>query len=107
MNDNHLKILVLESVFNETFLKFLDFHISSGSIKPTSNKIEKNKILPLPYCFKKLMQAPGYHRVRLFPKGSFILNESEKQTFNAVIKELSQLTHPQPKCYKLSVSYWQ
>ena len=37
--------------------------------------------------------------MRLFPKGSFILNESEKQTFDSVIKKLfdaSTLAYPHP-----------
>lgn len=69
------------------------------------------------------MQVPGYgvifwklilkyeelvlplsERMRLCPKGSFILNESEKQTINTVIKELnklSALSHPQSTNYLL------
>ena len=44
---------------------------------------------------------PLSERMRLSPKGSFKLDESERQSFNSVIKELnetSSLAHPEPKC---------
>ena len=39
--------------------------------------------------------------MRLSPKGSFTLDESERQSFNSIIKELndtSSLAHPEPNC---------
>ena len=44
---------------------------------------------------------PFSERMRLFPKGSFRLDKSERQSFNSIIKELndtSSLAHPEPNC---------
>ena len=44
---------------------------------------------------------PLSERMRLSPKGSYTLDESERQSFNSIIKELnctSSLAHPEPNC---------
>ena len=50
--------------------------------------------------FSKIV-LPLFERMRLSPKGSFILNESERHAFNSVIKELndaSALANLQSNC---------
>ena len=99
-----------------TSLDFLSFHIRVDRIKPTTSKIE----FPYPKDAKGLRRFLGMvgfyrksipkfseivlplsGRMRLFPKGSFTLDKSERQSFNSVIKELndtSSTAHPEPNC---------
>ena len=102
-----------------TSLDFLGFHISIDGIKPTMSKIEELKSFSYPKDAKGLRRFLGMvgfyrklipkfseivlplsERMRLSPKGSFTLDESERQSFNSVIKELdtSSLAHPEPNC---------
>ena len=120
LNEHNLKISATKSVFKVTYLDFLGFHISVDGIKPMTSKIEELKSFPYPKNTKGLRRflgrvgfyrklipkfseivLPLSERMRLSPKGSFTLDESERQSFNSVIKELndaSSLAHPEPNC---------
>ena len=120
LNEHNFKISASKSVVNVTFLDFLGFHISVDGIKLPISKIEELKSFPYPKDAKGLCRFLGMigfyrklipkfsdivlplsERIRLSPKGSFTLDESELQSFNSVIKELndtSSLAHPEPNC---------
>ena len=120
LNEHNLKTSATKSVFNVTSLDFLSFHISVDGIKPPINKIEELKSFPCPKDAKGLRKFPGMvgfyrkliptfseivlplsERMRISPKGSFTLDESERQSFNFIIKELndtSSLAHHEPNC---------
>ena len=120
LNEHNLKISATKSVFYVTSLDFLGFHIWVDGIKPPISKIEELKSFPCPKDAKGLRRflgmvgfyrklipkfseiiLPLYERMRLSPKGSFTLDESERQSFNSIIKELndtSSLAHTEPNC---------
>ena len=120
LNEHNLKISASKSVFNVTSLDFLGFHICIDGIKPTISKIEELKSFPYPKDAKGLRRFLGMvgfyrklipkfseivlllsERMRLSPKGLFTFDESERQSFNSVIKELndtSLLANPEPNC---------
>ena len=103
-----------------TSLDFLGFHISVDGIKPTTSKIEELKSFPysedakglrrffgIVGFYRKLIPKfseivlPLSERMGLSPKSAFTLDESERQSFNSVIKEVndtSSLAHPKPNC---------
>ena len=120
LNENNLKISATKSVFNETSLDFLGFHIRLDGIKPPISKIEELKSFPYPQdpnALYRFLRIVGFYRklmpkfskivlllserMGLSPKGSFTLDESERQSFNSIIKELDDtflLAHPEPNC---------
>ena len=82
-----------------TSLDFIGFHISVDGIKPPSSKIEELKYVPYPKDAKGLRRFLGMvgfyrkltpkfsetvlplsERMGLSPKGSFTLDESERQS---------------------------
>ena len=104
LNEHNLKISATKSLFNVTPLDFLGFHISVDDIKPTISKIEELKSFPyrkdakglrrflgMVGFYRKLIPKfseivlPLSERMTLSPKGSFTLDESERQSFNSVI----------------------
>ena len=94
-----------------TSINFLCFLVSLDGIKPTKDKTEELKSFSYPNDSKGLRRFLGMvgfyrklipnfseivlplsGRMRQSPKGPFISNESEKQAFRFLIRELSDVS---------------
>ena len=116
LDENNLKISLVKCIFDVPELDFLGYKVSFDGLLPTENKVNELKSFPYPKDSKSLRRflgmigfyrklIPNYaniilplsERMRLSPKHSFELSEKEKQSFDDVVKRLSDITalaHP-------------